>query len=381
VVPALSSILVALAGTLLAVLGGRQYLRRVRVDRPPIGVFNLRDLTFVFTMLVLLPPLYLHLPRWLVGAVLVLVSAGVVYLTLAPLVRGRPPAPAGTGRPAAGSVAAGLAAVAVATAEVALVLTGHAQSAAFTAINDAALLVIVVGVTNIWAQSGLRAGPVAAFGTVVAGYDLLATWFLPLMTDFFTHLQALPFAPTMGWGNGPGSAGIGLGDLLFVVLWPLVAEKAYSAAAGRVAAFLTVGCVTLVFLAFRLDLVNRAVPAMAVIGPVIVAHYWWLRRRQRTERTTGEYEAARHPDVTPPIRPPAWPPADLQAALALLDATDATDATAADAGGPRRYLAVHQGRVIATGASAGQAVRAARLADPGAVPVLTLSREQPEPDA
>ena len=366
--PALSSILVVLGGTLLAVLGGRQYLRRVRIDRPPIGVFNVRDLTFMFVMLVLLPPLYLHLPRWLVAAFLVVVSAGVLHLTLAPLV-GRPPLIRRP--PLVRRALPALAAVGLASAEVALVLTGHAQSTAFTAVNDVALLVIVVGVTNIWTQSGIRAGAVAAFGAVVAGYDLLATWFLPLMTDFFTHLQALPFAPAMGWGSGPGSAFVGLGDLLFIVLWPLVAEKAYSAAAGRVAALLTTGCVALVFLAFRLDLVNRAVPAMALIGPVIVAHQWWLRRRHGAERTTGEYEAARHPDLTLPARPPAWPPADLLPALALLDNTGGT---ATDASGPRRYLAVHEGRVIATGASAGQAVHAARLADPGAVPVLALSR-------
>jgi hypothetical protein len=306
---ALSSILVVLGGTLLTVVGGRQYLRRVRVDRPPIGVFNVRDLTFVFAMLVLIPPLYLHLPRSVVGAGLVVVSAGVVYLTLAPLAGG----PFGV-----------LAAVGLAGAEVALALTGQAQSAAFTATNDLALLVIVIGVTNIWTQSGIRAGGVAAFGAAVAGYDLLATWFLPLMTDFFTHLQALPFAPMMGWGRGSGGASIGLGDLLFVVLWPLVAEKAYSAAAGRVAAVLTSGCVALVFLAFWLDLVNRAVPAMAVIGPAIVAHNWWLRRRHGTERTAGEYEAARHGDPTPPFRSPAWPPADLQAAITLLDTAGGT---------------------------------------------------------
>jgi hypothetical protein len=82
--PALSSIAVVSAFVLVAVVGAVLYARRVRMDRPPIGAFNLRDIVVISIVVVVLPPLYLHIPSFLIVAVLALVATGIGYFTLTP---------------------------------------------------------------------------------------------------------------------------------------------------------------------------------------------------------------------------------------------------------------------------------------------------------
>lgn len=45
-----------------AVLLGRAYFRRYEIIRPPVGVFNLGDVTVMIGAIVVLPYLYLALP-------------------------------------------------------------------------------------------------------------------------------------------------------------------------------------------------------------------------------------------------------------------------------------------------------------------------------
>lgn len=348
--PSLGSTLLLAVAVLAAVVLGRLYFHRVEMERPPVGVFNLRDVMFVFVVLVVIPPLYLHLPVWAVGAILVVMGGGLSYFTLSGVVGQR--------------IAVAIA-VALVAGEVGLSTTGHGQSTAFGLLNNVAVGLLVVGVCNLWAQSGIHARDVAVFAGVVAVYDVVATGFLPLMVEFFARVQSLPFAPTMAFGHGNAAAGIGMGDLLFVLLWPLVAEKAYSRRAGLTALAGTIGCVFALDAAFYLDLINRPVPAMVVLGPIVVTQYQWFRRRYGKERTAGEYHAARAGRPLPP--PPTVPAADLQAALDLLTRDGDADGQAP------RYQAVHDGAVLASGAQAGDVARAARLADQGAVPVLVLA--------
>ncbi len=345
----LSSVLVTTGLVLLTVLAARIYFHRVRVDRPPVGVFNLRDVGFSFIVLVVVPPLYLQLPRALIGTMLVLFGVGLLYFMLSPL----------TGKlPAFGM------AVLLAGGEVALVLSGRASSALFVGLNDLVLLLLVVGVCNTWAQSGIRARDTVVFAIAVTGYDVVATGLMPTTLDFATRLQALPFAPMMGWGTGSAAVFTGLGDLLFIVLWPLVAEKAYSAGAGRAAVVVTLGCVATITTLYQLHILTRPIPGMVLMGPAIVVHFWWLRRRHRRERTAGEYEVSRHPDLPPLVVPPARPEADLAAAVPIADRCGNE--------GIGHYRAVLDGRVVASGTDAGTVLRAAGRSHPDATPVLVL---------
>jgi len=323
------------------------YFRRVRVERPPVGVFNLRDIAFTFLVLVIIPPLYLELPTLTVASVLVLTATSLTYFTVTPVL---------------GRRAGSLTAVGLAISEVAFSLWGNGQSTGFLVLNDIAVAVLVIGVCNIWAQSGVRARDVVVFACAVGVFDLVATWWMPLMTEFFTRVSALPFAPALAVGTGDEGVVIGMGDLLFVVLWPLVTAKAFTRRAGLAAAAGTVGSVVALSVAAMTGLFTTAVPAMFFIAPVILVQYLLFRRRHRTERTMGDYEESVQ-------APPAPPLADLRTALALLNP---------ERDGTTRCLAVHDGLVVAVGDSPGAAAKAAREKDPNADPVIVLA-QGPEP--
>ena len=145
----------------VAVLGGWVYFRRYRITRPPIGVIDLGDVAFMVGGIILVPYLYLWLPFWLVLALLVLGTLGILLLVLEPVV---------THRPGRWALALGLTA-----ADVALALTAGVGSNAYFAVNNLVLLLTVLGVTNLWAQSGMRARDAALLGGFLAVYDLLAT--------------------------------------------------------------------------------------------------------------------------------------------------------------------------------------------------------------
>jgi hypothetical protein len=67
-------------------------------------------------------------------------------------------------------------------------------------------------------------------------YDFVFTSLLPLMTDLFTRVGDLPFAPLVGWPIGDGRwIAIGLGDLSMAAAFHLVMRKAFRRAAGLVA--------------------------------------------------------------------------------------------------------------------------------------------------
>ena len=93
-----------------------------------------------------------------------------------------------------------------------------------------------MGVSNVWAQSGMKARDAALLGGLLAIYDFVFTAQLPVMDDLLTRLAALPFAPQVVWPTGDGQwVGIGLGDLLLATAFPLVMRKAFGQSAGLAA--------------------------------------------------------------------------------------------------------------------------------------------------
>src|SRR5687767_10727898 len=73
----------------LAVLLSWGYFRRYTIQRPPIGVFNLWDIAVMLTGIILVPYLYLILPRWLVAGLLALGLLSIIYFMLEPMLRSR----------------------------------------------------------------------------------------------------------------------------------------------------------------------------------------------------------------------------------------------------------------------------------------------------
>jgi hypothetical protein len=155
-----------------------------------------------------------------------------------------------------------------------------------------ALVLLVVGTTALWAQSGLRARDAAVLGGALALYDLVATSLLPLTDDLIDRLAGLPLAPMIAWGAGDGRwVGLGLGDLLMATVFPLVLRKAYGRRAALAAALVALGAITMLFCLGRLGLLPDTVPVMVLLGPLMVAQYgFW--RRLGPERTTWQYRRA-----------------------------------------------------------------------------------------
>ncbi len=255
-----------------AVLLGWLYFRRYAMTRPPLGVLNLWDVALMIGAIILVPYLYLILPLWAVLALLMLGTGSILYFTGEPLLHAR--------------WALWLAVFLLLGADLALALWFGVTSTPAFAGNNLVLTVAVVGVTNLWAQSGLKARDAAILGGALTIYDFVATALLPLMTDLFTRLAGLPLAPVVAWRLGDEGIwlGIGLGDLLLATVFPLVMRKAFGRTAGLAALIVGLGVI-----AAMLALTGPVtLPVMVVLGPLMVLQYLYWRRRG-PERPTWRY--------------------------------------------------------------------------------------------
>jgi hypothetical protein len=253
------------------------YFRRYAMTRPPIGVFNLGDVAVMIGMIILIPFLYLLLPLWVLASLLTLASASILYFTWEPVLRS--------------AWAIWLVTIILAGADLFTALVPKTNPVWFFIINNIVIVISVVGVTNLWAQSGMKARHAAFLGAALAVYDLIATSILPLMNDLFIRLEGLPFAPELAWPiNATGEwLSIGLGDLVMAAVFPLVMRKAFGRTAGLVAIFLGLGAISFLILSLISGLLRGTFPVMVVLGPLMVLQYMYWHRRQPQERTTWEY--------------------------------------------------------------------------------------------
>jgi hypothetical protein len=259
------------------------YFGRYRVTRPPLGVVNLWDVGIMLTAIVFVPYLYLLVPLWLVAGLLAAGYLSVLYTAAEPVLRAR--------------WAIWLAVLTLLAADVGAARLFGPASLPFFAINNIVLIAIVVGVANLWAQSGMKARDAAVLAAALALYDVLATAVLPLMTDLITRLAEIPFAPLVAWtaGSEEGWLGIGLGDLLLAAVFPLVLRKAFGWSAGVAALALGLAAIGGMLALLELRLVQVALPAMVVLGPLMVLQYVCWTCRRGAERTNWQYvQAAAH---------------------------------------------------------------------------------------
>jgi hypothetical protein len=203
----LEAFAVLLGHTAAALLLSWGYFRRYSITRPPIGVFNLWDIAVMIGGIVLVPYLYLALPPWFVGGLLAIGVLSALYFMWEPVLRSR--------------WAIWLATVLLAAADLAAALALGTTSAAFFAANNVVLTLVIVGLTNLWAQSGMKARDVTVLAGALAIYDVVATWQLPLMADLFSRVAGLPFAPMVAWRSGGAGLWVGLGlcDLLLAAVF------------------------------------------------------------------------------------------------------------------------------------------------------------------
>ena len=273
--PAISLLALHILTTLIL---SQLYFRTYALKRPPIGVFNLWDVALMLLGILCIPYLYLLLPFWMVAVLLGLGAVGIGDTTLEPLLPRR-------------QWRWLLLSLLLITELFALRQWG-AGSQPFLLINNLLQVLVVVGVSNLWAQCGMKARDSAILGAALTVYDLLFTSFLPLMGNLFHRLAMLPFAPQIGWTlAGGGLLAIGVGDLLLAAVFPLLMGKAYGTKAGGVAYSLTGVALIVLLLLPRLLPVLVIFPVMTVLGPLMVGQVLYWRRQKTSERTTWQFRS------------------------------------------------------------------------------------------
>jgi hypothetical protein len=252
------------AGLILMITASVVYLRRVAMPRPPIGRFTSGDIAVMSIMLIVLPLAYLRLPAVAVSAVFGVVLFTAAQTALAPLV---------------GSLgAAGLAALPIA-AEIAAKLTGQAQ--VMLIVNDVLIVVAVVGIVNLWAQTGMSAAHVTGLAAVLTCYDIGATWLGTLTAQFLNKVLTEPFLPMLAVVKDGQIGGFGLGDCLVLVMWPLVLFRAFGKRPAWIGAIIGLTVAVLIEFAYKDHWVGSyaVIPTMAIVGPLIIVQYIVWRRR------------------------------------------------------------------------------------------------------
>jgi hypothetical protein len=259
------------------ILLGWGYFRRYAVTRPPIGVFNLWDITIMMAGIILVPYLYLILPTWLVAGLLALGIGSVLYFVWEPVLRAR--------------WAIWLVTLVLLAADIGVLVWYGPATSLFFAVNNIVLAMAIVGITNLWAQSGMKARDVAILAGMLAIYDVIVTSLLSQTADLFGRLFVLPFAPIIAWPLGAEGEwlGIGMGDMLLATVFPLVMRKAFGRAAGIGSLVSNLGLIVALLTLGVLFRVRILFPVMVLLGPLIVLQYAYWRRRMGRERTTRQY--------------------------------------------------------------------------------------------
>ena len=267
-----------------AIVGSLLFFRRARVDAPAIGVFGCDDAIAVGVFVAVMPFVYLALPYWLVASLFALGGASLLQLAFAAALPHSVVWPLVTGLTAIDATLARL----------------GSDNAAFLGLNDCLLIVIVIGLANLWAQSGMRVRDAVVLAGGVAAYDYVATLKAPLTIDLMDRLAGVAFAPRVAFtAHGTIILSVGLGDLMFASVFPLLLRRAYGRRAAFAAAATSFGALAAMTASASMGLAH-VLPAMVAIWPLMLIQYTWLRRHG-PERTTGAYLAAepRRLDVGP----------------------------------------------------------------------------------
>ena len=129
-------------------------------------------------------------------------------------------------------------------------------------------MLAIVGITNLWAQSGMKARDVALLAGMLAIYDVIVTWQLTQTADLFSRLLGLPFAPIIAWPIGDQGhwLGIGMGDMLLATVFPLVMRKAFGRRAGIAALAINLGAIIVLLLFATVGSIRICFPSWSCLA-------------------------------------------------------------------------------------------------------------------
>lgn len=259
---------ILLAAAIVMTAAAALYFRLVRLPRPAAGRFTRSDVTIMTVLLIALPFGYVHLATPLLVAVFGVHFLAAVQTTLAPLTGGR------AGMLVAAAACAGVLAAGL-SHHLLLLMWG----------NDLLIAVAVVGIVDLWMQTGMT----AAQGAVLAVYDLIATGTTTFTATFFGRISGEPFAPAFAGSHGTMPVALGLGDCLMVALWPLAAAKAHGRVAGWTGAVTGLAGIAVIEAGSAAGWITGNVPVLTIIGPLAVAQwvFWRLRPVRNIGTKTG----------------------------------------------------------------------------------------------
>jgi hypothetical protein len=312
---------IVLLGSLITCLVALAYIRRYRLERPAIGVFNGRDVAVLYVFIIVLPALYVVLPPEALIGFLILTFCAALSIGLRPVV------PRKYIWPAVG-LAIGL------NIWMARTLLGTSLGWELMLIETSIMVVLAaVAVSNLYVQGGMRLQHVAWFALVLGAYDVTFSLIIPFIAELADAFIGHPLNPAIGFRMGLVYVDIGLGDLLVYALFVIAALKAYGPKAARLALVIVgvFGSVAPSVMPLILDVVTRGegnavVPAQIFFGPPALLTYLWLKKRYGRERTFAEFAADPYAAVLPRRRDAA--PADYPVSPAPAGASEEQPASA-----------------------------------------------------
>ena len=277
---------VVLVGSIAVSTGALLYFRRVRMERPPIGTFNGRDILILLLFICTLPFLYAILPNILITCLLVVTFTSSLYIGYRQLV-GTAGVWLGIGL---------LIGLNIWTSDHMMGTVGGWQ----LWWSELTLLVGLgaIAIANLYVQGGMKLRFVAWLALALGAYDLIFATILPLTDRLVAGYLAHPLDPLLGMRFGIDNYGLGLGDTLVFSLFLIASYKAYGRRAAQVAfgLIVVVGGVVTSFVPFLLNFLDTEldllVPAQAFFGPAAFLCYLWMKRRYGRERTMAEYWAS-----------------------------------------------------------------------------------------
>jgi hypothetical protein len=250
------------------------YLHRYHVTRPAIGVCNRSDVLCAVAVILLAHVVYVLLPLWAAIGLFALAVTSAVAVTLEPLCPSR--------------WLAWLISLACVVGDIGIAWHAGVVNPGFLLVNDGVMLAVIVGVANLWVQSGVQVRDAVLFSLLLAVFDLVATSVSSLTSMLFARFQSAPLMPAVAWVSHGTMLSGGVGDVLLVTVWVLVMEKAY----GR-AASISSGVISLGVIAVLLS-IDQPWPAMIVLAPLMIGHSLFWRQRRPVERTMLQLNNADH---------------------------------------------------------------------------------------
>ena len=329
-------IIVGIVGSMTGALCALAYFCHVRLDRPPIGAFNARDLTVLGCFILALPPLYLHVPVGVLTGFLAVTFIAALMIALRPLVATR------------------VLWIAVPALLIANILETRSMNdfaggvQIYWVLTTLIVGIAAVGVANLYVQGGLQLRHIAWFTLFLAVCDVFFTNIVSLTPLLAISLQGRPLDPSIGMAASGFNANVGLGDMLVFCMYTTAAYKGFGRRGALlslvvIAVFGAIGPSVIPLLAPGLFGTTAAafVPVMTVFGPAAFAGYVWLSRTA-PERSGAQWiaeQAARLGRSAAERRPrvgfalPAGGLAALVLAVALWSGETAVSAPSASASG------------------------------------------------